>query len=294
MNCKACRIEIEESETSGSWSAEARVHAETCLPCRTVRDEHLALRRLVGSLETVAAPPDFDLHLRARLAATGVEDHHRLAWLRLAPGIGSLARVAAVLVLVIFVVVAYRQVRMNAPDTMRSSEVAVNKGAVNGADPNAGRGVAAPNSNRSEETSATGNGAKAKNHFSEAPIATVGGTSSNNNSPRGLRNRMLIPTATRDVAAPASDNQKIISSDSAVYNPPPLITPTNIYNPAVDPVPYIVLPVRASAQPMTFFLKGWDGASHPVPLKTVTFGSEKLIEQNADTRADASDVSDIW
>ena len=293
MNCKACRIEIEESETSGALSSEARVHAETCLPCRAVRDEHLALRRLVGSLETVAAPPDFDLRLRARLAAADVENHHRPAWLRLAPGGVSLVGVAVSLVLIILAAVAYQRVRMNAPDTMRPSEVAVNKGTVNVADPNAGRGVAMPNSNHPEETSATGNETKAQNHFSEAPIATVGGTSSNNSS-RVLRNRMLSPAAMRDVTAPASDNQKIISSDSAVYNPPPLITPTNIYNPAVDPVPYIVLPVRASAQPMTFFLKGWDGASRPVPLKTVTFGSEKLFEQNADTRADASDTSDIW
>jgi hypothetical protein len=45
---------------------------------------------------------------------------------------------------------------------------------------------------------------------------------------------------------------------------------------------------------MTFFLKGWDGASHSVSLKGVTFGSERLIDLNGSTGAITSDAADIW
>jgi hypothetical protein len=290
MNCKACRIEIEESETRESLSAEARRHAETCLHCRAVRDAHLSLRRLIGSLEAVAAPPDFDLRLRARLASTEGESNRNRAWLQLAPGSLSLAGVAASIVLVILAAVVYRQARLNEPGTTRPAEV-VDKGSVRVNDSNAGRAVVASNSNRTADAPSGGSSITAPNRPSEN-LPVIGGT--NSSSPRVFRNRPFSPAARRDVVANGSGNRDVNSYDSALSIPPPLITPTAVYNPAVDPVPSIALPVRASAQPVTFFLKGLDGASHPVPLKLVTFGSEKLIEQNAANGALTFDASDIW
>src|SRR3954469_25315396 len=69
MNCQACQIEIEELELGELLSEAARMHIRACSPCRAFHDERQSLRKLVGSLEPVAAPSDFDFRLRARLAA---------------------------------------------------------------------------------------------------------------------------------------------------------------------------------------------------------------------------------
>ena len=288
MNCQACRIEIEETETSQSLSVEARAHAETCLPCRAVRDEHRALRRLVGSLEAVSAPPDFDFRLRARLAGVGGEDHRRFTWRRFAP-YASLVGITASLVLAVAAAVVYKQVWLGGPQATRQAGV-VNKPPVN---VETARTAATSNSNRSEETSATVNAPTAPYRSSEDSLGT-GDEGSRRNSPRLLRSRIFSAAARRYAGASDSGNQVVNSYDSAVTPPPPLITPTAVNNPAVDPVPSIVLPVRSSAPPMLFFLKGWDGVSHSVSLKSVTFGSERLVDQNEGTGAFNSDASDIW
>jgi hypothetical protein len=66
--CRATRREIDESELNQALSDQARLHVASCSSCRDFRAERIALRELVGSLEPVAAPGDFDLRLRARLA----------------------------------------------------------------------------------------------------------------------------------------------------------------------------------------------------------------------------------
>ena len=72
LNPKACRMarrEIDESELNLRLSDQARAHVASCPSCREFRDERTRLRQLVGSLEPVTAPADFDVRLRARIAA---------------------------------------------------------------------------------------------------------------------------------------------------------------------------------------------------------------------------------
>jgi hypothetical protein len=72
INPKACRImrrEIDESELNLRLSDQAQAHVASCPSCREFRDERIRLRQLVGSLEPVTAPADFDVRLRARIAA---------------------------------------------------------------------------------------------------------------------------------------------------------------------------------------------------------------------------------
>ncbi len=66
--CRATRREIDESMLNQRLSNQARAHVALCESCRSFRAERTSLRELVGSLEPVAAPGDFDLRLRARLA----------------------------------------------------------------------------------------------------------------------------------------------------------------------------------------------------------------------------------
>ena len=72
INPKACRLarrEIDESELNLRLSDQIQAHVASCPSCRDFRDERIRLRQLVGSLEPVTAPADFDVRLRARIAA---------------------------------------------------------------------------------------------------------------------------------------------------------------------------------------------------------------------------------
>lgn len=72
MNSKTCREvrrEIDESDLRLRLSGEIVTHVASCAPCHQFQQERSRLRELVGSLEPVTAPPDFDMRLRARIAA---------------------------------------------------------------------------------------------------------------------------------------------------------------------------------------------------------------------------------
>jgi hypothetical protein len=67
--CRATRREIDESEVHQALSETAAMHLQTCSGCRDFRAQRTQLRDLIGSLEPVVAPADFDFRLRARLAS---------------------------------------------------------------------------------------------------------------------------------------------------------------------------------------------------------------------------------
>jgi hypothetical protein len=67
--CRNTRREIDELELGARPSADASSHLAICAACREFRAERTQLRELVGSLEPVTAPGDFEMRLRARIAA---------------------------------------------------------------------------------------------------------------------------------------------------------------------------------------------------------------------------------
>lgn len=67
--CRATRREIDESELNQRLSDQARSHLAVCASCSDFRAERASLRELVGSLEPVTAPGDFEMRLRARIAS---------------------------------------------------------------------------------------------------------------------------------------------------------------------------------------------------------------------------------
>lgn len=66
--CRATRREIDASELNQRLSDQARSHVRGCAMCRAFQAERTSLRELIGSLEPVAAPGDFEVRLRARIA----------------------------------------------------------------------------------------------------------------------------------------------------------------------------------------------------------------------------------
>lgn len=69
MNCKLYQREIEHIG-SKAMSGDALRHVENCAACRGFKQEHESLQMLLGNLERVAAPANFDTKLRARLAVS--------------------------------------------------------------------------------------------------------------------------------------------------------------------------------------------------------------------------------
>ncbi|HEV2861101.1 MAG TPA: hypothetical protein VGX48_08850 [Pyrinomonadaceae bacterium] len=68
-NCKSCRQEIEEAAGRAELGRPAEAHLAACGACRDFLKERAALVGLVGGLGRVAAPDDFDVRLRARMAS---------------------------------------------------------------------------------------------------------------------------------------------------------------------------------------------------------------------------------
>lgn len=67
-NCEMIRRELDELMLGESYSTATLEHLRHCSECREFEEKQTTLRRMVGSLGTVAAPADFDFRLRARLA----------------------------------------------------------------------------------------------------------------------------------------------------------------------------------------------------------------------------------
>lgn len=67
-DCELIRQELDELSLDEAWSSHVADHLRECSKCSEFHDQQTRLRRIVGSLGTVAAPADFDFRLRARLA----------------------------------------------------------------------------------------------------------------------------------------------------------------------------------------------------------------------------------
>lgn len=66
--CRQVRREIDELDISQQPGEGLTAHLASCSACAQFRLERANLREMIGGLEQVAAPADFDMRLRARLA----------------------------------------------------------------------------------------------------------------------------------------------------------------------------------------------------------------------------------
>jgi hypothetical protein len=117
-DCRATRREIDESELHQELSEQARSHVASCAACGDFRAERISLRELVGSLEPVAAPGDFEMRLRARLASDRQARTRQPFIFRFVTGTPAIAA-AAVLVIFALSLVWFTQRK-----TVQSPEIA--------------------------------------------------------------------------------------------------------------------------------------------------------------------------
>jgi hypothetical protein len=280
MNCQACRNEIEELELGERLSVEASAHLVACSPCEAFYRERLSLRKLVGSLEPVSAPPDFEFRLRARLAASHQNGNHRHSfWRSLVTSTPALG-FAATFALLVIGVVLYNQ--------FKPAPVAQNKSG----------GTIQQNSVPKNET---------PNTNSTSPI--VASTGSTNNAALSDQQKTPLPTtpavvnkinsrlvangkgvARRQSRQPDFGNEPIVSNAMASRGAP-LITPGNAAQLNAESNHFVELPVRSSAKPVRVFVDDKIGGKRTVTLEPVVLGSQDVTGRN-DTRQVTS--QGIW
>jgi hypothetical protein len=109
--CNQIRLEIDESDLGAKLSPTTLQHLRECAECQEFQNRQTKLRQIVGSLETVTAPADFDFRLRARLA--NGEKHSSYQFLSSFPMMRSAG--FAVAVLILLVIGAYVFLRVSVP-----------------------------------------------------------------------------------------------------------------------------------------------------------------------------------
>ena len=277
MNCQTCRFEIEELKEGERLSDEARAHLSVCPVCRAFHDERQAIKKLVGSLEAVSAPPDFDFRLRARINAAKNAGNHRSSWrsfLASAPAIGLAASFALIVAAVVF----YNQTKP-VPSTINQREAFASKPA------DSTPAQANPSSVNTAEVSANPQQiTRGSKQDEDSPIAKGGAK-----NPRSRSNGNSKDSARRRLSRPDADAQ--LPSNELAVRPAPQIVPNGAspFNAGTNLV--VELPVRSASQPMRVFVDDRNGAKRTVTLEPVIFGSQDFIGR-AHSRTQSS--QGIW
>ena len=280
MNCQTCQFEIEELETNEGLSDGARAHLSVCPVCRAFHDERQALKRLVGSLEAVSAPHDFDFRLRARLAAAKEAGNHRSSWrsfVSSAPAIGLAATFAVLIAGFVF----YNQLKSGAAVNNQPGEVARQEPALKPAAQNGGPVFGTTASTPSSEVSQPG----AQDEPSSATPAAGVDTGTSRSTVAG---KNLIRRKPRQLESGAQP--EIVTNEMAV-RPAQQIVPNGAspLNTAARGV--VELPVRSASQPMRVFVDDRDGAKRTLTLEPVIFGSQDFTGR---ARPSIASSQGIW
>lgn len=276
MNCQTCRIEIEELGAAERLGDVARAHLSVCALCRAFHDERQSLKRLIGGLGAVNAPPDFDFRLRARISAAKDAGNHHSSWrsfLASAPAIGLAASFALLVAGVFF----YNQMKSNSSTTENpvaaSAELPEQKPVQASVNPAPAAGA--------PEDAPRASGAIGKDDAGSAAVAVKGSGSRKADSNRNV--------ARRDSSQPSANDSPIISNDTAVRSAPQIVPDGAApFNAGMNGV--VELPVRSASQPMRIFVDDKSGAKRTLTLEPVVFGSQDLMGRNTPRGASSQGI----
>jgi hypothetical protein len=280
MNCQTCQFEIEELEMNEGLSDEARAHLSVCAVCRAFHDERQALKRLVGSLEAVSAPHDFDFRLRARLAAAKEAGNHRFSWrsfISSAPAIG----LAATFALLIAGFVVYNQMKSKTAVNNRPGELARQEAAANPAQKGG--------SSVSETTASMVGPEVSQPGGQDKPASTVFTAGVDAGPSRStVASKTLARRKPRQLDSGAT--QGILTNETAVRAAAQIVpngaSPFNMASQRI-----VELPVRSASQPMRVFVDDRDGAKRTLTLEPVIFGSQDFTGRE---RPSIASSQGIW
>lgn len=279
MNCEKCKTEIEERDLRRECLSDAATaHVASCASCRIFGEERLALRRLVGELEKVSAPADFDFRMRARMAAEASAHAPRAGWFNFAPAALSWP-LAACFALAISATLYFQQQQPGAPTATPTGQ---SSNAVAALPPT-------PQASRNEETS-------------QSAPAETGETLSGADAP-ALKNslaarRRALPVRVSGgrttVDAAAQLREGIEETNSASLPGVPVMHAAN--NTAAQ-AERVLIPVQVSAQerPLKVLLRETGGGARTISVESVSFGSRDVIGRPATmTKASLSTNQGVW
>ena len=261
--CKVYRREIEETADSGCVSAGARAHAALCRACGAELRERESLRALVGGLEKVGAPADFEFRLRARMAgAKAAENRDGFSGTRWLYGFAPVA-VAACFVVVsatLYFRQATRTTQTDPPDV--STMPAQNVEPARAASVNEQSHLAEPLFEVKEVVK-----------MNPADVAPP---------------RIKKPVHRTNVRAGQSREVALKVENHASVEPGTLES-------SVTGAQVIRLSLKSSAEPLRVILRDERGAERVVPMRSVSFGSQSFLAREAVARPSAAvEVGGVW
>src|SRR5205085_3701547 len=121
--CRGVRQDIDQSELGQRLSESSESHVIGCASCAAFRAERTRLRELVGSLQPVTAPADFDMRLRARIAREQDQHSAQPSIFRFFMSTPAIA-VAGLIVMVVGGLVWMNQRSVSPPTTTASNQPA--------------------------------------------------------------------------------------------------------------------------------------------------------------------------
>jgi hypothetical protein len=281
MNCQKCKIEIEERDLRReSLSDAATAHLAACASCSVFGAERLALSRLVGGLEKVSAPADFDFRMRARMAAEASASAARPPrWFNLSPAALSWP-LAACFALVISASLYFQPQPQQPIATATPDEQARNV-------------VAA------EETPTTAQQTSSNEATSQsAPPMNVetprSADASALKNTLGARRRVLpVRAAGQTTVDVAQIRAAVEESNSASLLGSPLKYDPN----SMSRGERALIPVQVSAQerPLKVLLQETGGGARTISVESVSFGSRDVIGRPATiSKASLSTNQGVW
>lgn len=254
-NCKIVCREIDELDIGQDLSSVAREHVQSCEHCRSFYDGRRELRLMLGSLETVAAPSDFDFRVRARLANSEVASSKGFFFGNRSWGIP--AATVAMLALLLGGAFAFRSLITG--DTNSAVAVQPENPPTERINPNAGKKETVAVSSGSNSTNGDDRAIKADDHKADANKEVK--------RPRSLSSSVAAQRtgsrlATRDFSSLGASVVKQDDPVSSLEAPP-------------------VFAVETSSEPLRVSLDYETGGSRTISLPTLSFGSQRAIAGNS-------------
>jgi hypothetical protein len=251
-NCKTACREIEEAGLGEQLGKLTLSHLSDCEECRSFRDSRFKLRQMVGSLETIEAPADFDFRLRARLASESLQPS------RFSIGGFSFGLRSFVLPTLLLLVGAGFVLRVLLPEGNKSTSVSVETRNIDRAASNQGSQVTTAGPVTTPEAPKPWD---TRRHSSNATAMRGGG-------PRKASGRTAIATLRHNSR---TVTREFSSLPAAVIKRQDSVA-------SVDPLS--VFPISASSQSLKLSLDDGSGVLRTISLPTVSFGSQRVLNQD--------------
>ena len=279
-DCKAHRAELEEGAgVKSHQSTGLQEHLETCGPCDQFKREGASLRRLVGGLEKVTAPPDFEFRLRARMAAAESARRNHPFRPRFVPGVASVALAACFLVLSATVYLR-RDSSTNQPEAPQSVSTVTPSAA-----PSAPPALATTGHAPTGSDARNGEAGPQDLEIAASPRPITKGRPGSN-----LRAGLLGKNVA-DVKRGAGRAATFESRPAPVINISS--PPTREQTSSRTSTPAVAL--RTPAMPLQVFLRDERGAARLVSMRSVSFGAQEIVRRGRNVvPASYTDKEGVW